>query len=131
MGIDWSIRGAEVSLDFDLDPAAGQWSRVADGPTYTANGYSVTFEERNAADHTMIEFRPRYSNISYLYNATANRLPDPGESGSLDMNRRQCLLLRSNIRPGIAVPTDPVWWHVHEDNQLNRPVITIRSGGND
>ncbi len=34
------------------------------------------------------------------------------------MNRRQCVLLRSYIPPGIAVHTDPVWWHIHESNQL-------------
>ena len=44
MGIEWTIRGADVSLDFELDPPAGEWSRVAggrrpDGGTYASNGY--------------------------------------------------------------------------------------------
>ena len=65
----------------------------------------------------LIEFRPRYSNIYTLYHATQHRSPDSGEAGSYDMNRRQCLIMRSYIPPGVAVHTDPQWWHVEESNE--------------
>ena len=64
MGIEWTIRGADVSLEFDLDPPAGEWSRVAGaegeiGGTYASNGYSATFEETGGGDHTLVEFKLR------------------------------------------------------------------------
>ena len=67
--------------------------------------------------NAVIEFRPGYSNISNVYNATAHRSVDSGEGGSYDLNRRHCLLLRSYIPPGVAVHNDPVWWHIEEKNE--------------
>ena len=91
-------------------------------PTYGLAMADTFARMREAIDevnpNAVIEFRPLYSNVSNLYNATAFRSPDSGEWGSFDMNRRQCVLLRSYIPPGIAVHTDPVWWHIHESNQL-------------
>jgi alpha-galactosidase len=68
--------------------------------------------------NAVLEFRPRYSNISNLYNATAHRSIDSGEGGSYDLNRRHCLLLRSYVPPGVAVHNDPVWWHIEEKNEV-------------
>ena len=65
----------------------------------------------------LIEFRTRYSNIYNLYHATQHRSSDSGEAGSYDMNRRNCLIMRSYMPPGIAVHTDPQWWHVDESNE--------------
>lgn len=67
--------------------------------------------------NALIEFRPRYSNILNMYNATQHRSHDSGEAGAYDMNRRHCLLMRSFIPPGIAVHTDPEYWHIHEKNE--------------
>ena len=92
--------------------------------SYSSIGLAVadTFSRiREACDevnpNAVIEFRARYSNISNIYNATAHRSPDSGEGGSYDMNRRQCLVLRSYIPPGVAVHNDPVWWHIDENDQ--------------
>ena len=74
--------------------------------------------------NAVIEFRARYSNISNIYNATAHRSPDSGEGGSYDMNRRQCLVLRSYIPPGVAVHNDPVWWHIEENDQTVAKMIS-------
>ena len=68
--------------------------------------------------NAVIEFRPLYGNVANVYNATAFRSPDSGEWGSVDMNRRQCVLLRSYIPSGVAVHTDPIWWHIEERNQM-------------
>ena len=67
--------------------------------------------------NALIEFRPRYSNISNLYHATQHRSQDSGEAGAYDMNRRHCLIMRSFIPPGVAVHTDPEYWHIHEKNE--------------
>ena len=67
--------------------------------------------------NTLIEFRARYSNISNLYNATSHRSIDSGEGGSYDLNRHNCVLLRSYVPPGVAVHTDPVWWDIREKNE--------------
>ena len=65
----------------------------------------------------LIEFRPRYSNLWNLYHATQHRSADSGQAGAYDMNRRQCVQMRSYIPPGIAVHSDPQWWHIEESNE--------------
>ena len=65
----------------------------------------------------VIEFRAKYSNISNMFNSTAHRSTDSGEAGSYDMNRRNCLITRSYMPPGVAVHTDPQWWHIEEKNE--------------
>ena len=55
----------------------------------------------------LIEFRPRYSNLWNLYHATQHRSPDSGQAGAYDMNRRQCVLMRSYMPPGIAFTPTP------------------------
>ena len=83
-----------------------------------ANSFVAIREALDAVNpDTLIEFRARYSNISNLYNATQHRSIDSGEAGSYDMNRRNCVILRSYVPPGVAVHNDPVWWHIYEKNE--------------
>ncbi len=84
----------------------------------TADTFAAMREAMDAVNpNAVIEFRAPYSNIANLYNATAHRSVDSGEGGSYDMNRRNCVLLRSYIPPGIAVHFDPQWWHKDEKNE--------------
>ena len=109
----------------DVVDAASMAKCTADHEhNYSSLGLAVadTFKNiRKAIDavnpKAVIEFRQRYSNISNIYNATAHRSCDSGEGGSFDMNRRNCLMLRSYIPPGVAVHNDPVWWHIKEENK--------------
>ena len=66
----------------------------------------------------MIEFRASYSNINNIYNATQHRSHDSGERYDHDLNRRNCVILRSYIPTGVAVHTDPQFWHLDDTNEL-------------
>jgi len=68
--------------------------------------------------NAMIEFRASYSNINNIYNATQHRSHDSGERCDHDLNRRNCVILRSYIPKGVAVHTDPQFWHIDDRNEL-------------
>ena len=81
-----------------------------------------TFERmREALDavnpEAVIEFRPLYSNISNLYNASTHRAPDTGFISAYDADRRCCVVMRSYVPAGVAVHFDPLWWHRDEEKE--------------
>jgi hypothetical protein len=77
-----------------------------------------------------IEFRQSYSNIYNLYNATAHRSVDAGDSQAYDANRQHCVILRSFVPPGLAVHHDPVWWHIEErDDTVAKMLSTMVVSG--
>ena len=81
-----------------------------------------TFERmREAMDavnpEAVIEFRPMYSNISNLYNASTHRAPDTGFVSAHDADRSCCVLMRSYVPAGVAVHFDPLWWHRDEEKE--------------